>query len=1165
MKDFFTLCFIMLFPFFVIGSVIDNFNRAERFLQGNAGQKVPPWWTWHSKGEPAPIIRFTDDAAEGTAAMELTIPKSRGTQFIGRLCKIPPSCNALSLWVRCESGIPNCFIVFESDPKRSSSGIKRFGIRLPVPADRHWNRIILPFSELKFLNHEKTSEIPRFDSGMIGTVSFNSFNNPAPFTIKVDNIEFISSDSESNKSETSVQSPNLLGGDTSFETGIGNWIVIRDNGSTVPLWITDRDGAIGSSSLCISPATGTFCSDCSNVLHKGVPYTLSFFVKSEKPDQLSCLIANSRWTPLASRVFHTSSKWERVSLTIPAQPTDVVCNIIFAQAPRLSKVKIDAVQLEKGITATPYRQSGSAAVNAVTGEPGEIVLADPAKTVDLEIRIANFSIPSERLPLSLQCRITGLTGNEVTSISEMFSLKIGETVRRKFTVLPASVPGYYPVELTVRDAKGALVAYGEAPFAVVEPVSNKMFPDSFFGIHPGYMPLTALRRIGVKWIRSGIEWLHAEPIQGKFNMKIISERRNYAALGMMELCTLANPPVWARGNGGQPEYPGAIMNFLARTLETVGDSVACYELDNEPDLKRNTSPVRYAEWLQTVHPAVRKVGKKLLFGCSGEGEEFAKSIFLMAAKNFDIYGPHPYTSPRYLGPVAGPAIGPEKGNLAERLKAAQTLIRQYGDGHELWIGELGWGIDRSARFDDSYAKKHAEFLARAFLIARNNPAVKRLIWFTALGVLEEKRYEYGLWSNRNGLRPRPAAAAYATLSALLDGAKPLEPLCDSEIKAYVFQQKNGGLLVAAWDSSEYGDDPVNFDVFPHETAIRTMTGNHLDSKESDCPVTVSLTGSPLYFLLKSVPLSVFSRRLSEAVARRRPMRISVATPDTHTLRLRLCNNLPARLSGSVILKAGKNSPVPLSFSLNRDGCSELGVGLSLSLLPQGTPVRFTVKTEKGKIAEFSRNLPAFFACPRFSGKNFLQNGLAGKPAFILNRREQVLPADPAVGWNSPQDLSAMASIAWDEQYFYFDCTVVDPVFCQPFFGKDIWKGDCVQLAFDGGCDAFQGGYNHNDSEFGLAYTPKGPLAWRWYAPAGKMTGKTVFPLRIIREGRRTSYRAAIPWKELMENHPYSGKLFGFNFIAGNNNGYGRNYWIGLTPGIAEGKKPELFLKFVLTE
>lgn len=95
-------------------------------------------------------------------------------------------------------------------------------------------------------------------------------------------------------------------------------------------------------------------------------------------------------------------------------------------------------------------------------------------------------------------------------------------------------------------------------------------------------------------------------------------------------------------------------------LRGTRDTVACYELDNEPDLKQNTSPAAYAAWLQAVHPLLRDAGKKLLFGESGGGSEFAEQIFRRASGSFDIYGPHPYTSPRYLGPVAGSAIGPEE-------------------------------------------------------------------------------------------------------------------------------------------------------------------------------------------------------------------------------------------------------------------------------------------------------------------------------------------------------------------------------------------------------------------------------------------------------------------------------------------------------------------------
>ena len=58
-----------------------------------------------------------------------------------------------------------------------------------------------------------------------------------------------------------------------------------------------------------------------------------------------------------------------------------------------------------------------------------------------------------------------------------------------------------------------------------------------------------------------------------------------------------------------------------------------------------------------------------------------------------------------LGPVAGSAIGPEEGDLDGRLKTALDRIRRHGNRQELWIGELGWGIDRETRFDSIYARK----------------------------------------------------------------------------------------------------------------------------------------------------------------------------------------------------------------------------------------------------------------------------------------------------------------------------------------------------------------------------------------------------------------------------------------------------------------------------
>ena len=46
----------VLLPLLAAGSVVDNFNRIDSASQGGSSG-LPPWWTWHLKGEPAPSIR----------------------------------------------------------------------------------------------------------------------------------------------------------------------------------------------------------------------------------------------------------------------------------------------------------------------------------------------------------------------------------------------------------------------------------------------------------------------------------------------------------------------------------------------------------------------------------------------------------------------------------------------------------------------------------------------------------------------------------------------------------------------------------------------------------------------------------------------------------------------------------------------------------------------------------------------------------------------------------------------------------------------------------------------------------------------------------------------------------------------------------------------------
>ena len=173
---------------------------------------------------------------------------------------------------------------------------------------------------------------------------------------------------------------------------------------------------------------------------------------------------------------------------------------------------------------------------------------------------------------------------------------------------------------------------------------------------------------------------------------------------------------------------------------------------------------------------------------------------------------------------------------------------------------------------------------------------------------------------------------------------------------------------------------------------------------------------------------------------------------------------------------------------------------------------------------------------------------------------------PVFFWNGPQNLSAKAALSWDAQFLYFMADVTDDIHVQPFSQGDIWMGDCIQLAIDARNDAQPNrGYDNNDSEYGLALLARGNLqVWRWQAPAGvRSDGEPVdVPAKVTRKDGRTLYRIAIPWRDL-GIQPRPGTVFGFNFIVPDNDGSGRNFWIGLAPGIAEAKLPALFKKFVL--
>jgi hypothetical protein len=117
--------------------------------------------------------------------------------------------------------------------------------------------------------------------------------------------------------------------------------------------------------------------------------------------------------------------------------------------------------------------------------------------------------------------------------------------------------------------------------------------------------------------------------------------------------------------------------------------------------------------------------------------------------------------------------------------------------------------------------------------------------------------------------------------------------------------------------------------------------------------------------------------------------------------------------------------------------------------------------------------------------------------------------------------------------------------------------------------AFSGrtGFDPDDHEFVLALTPKGPLRCRSAGGDAKQCGVQAAPrLAIHREDGATTYEWAIPWRELAPAKLAPDMIFGMSFIVPDaDEDRDATYWMRLGDGIANGKIPSLYPKFILAD
>ena len=1152
--------------------LLDDFNK----------EQVSNWSVWADPTSETPQLKIVSAAAEGTGALQITFPRSGKVALVAHhRLNIPEDCEVLSFWLKIIEGNAPCVIQLQEDQNRCPEGRDVFAFSLPVPPQGEWRQYKIPIKDFSYSFSQFGQGNRQLEINKIFTLGFMSQKHDSPFIIQIDKVEFLPADRQADAGKA-AESKNLLTGDTSFESGAGDWLHIL---SPMPPQVDETDGAIGQKSIKLDANMAVFNICDKEILQKNVKYTLSFYAKStEGAGALSCVLYTNRWQKQGQQNVTISEQWQRFAFTVTASATSGT--LVAFENHQNRSVKIDAVQLECGTQMTGYESPAPLHLYASINEPGEIAVQSDITPVTLNIAVFNPGVMVDCQPLNLQYTICQYNGRVLLNGQESLTIKAGQSWNKKIPVQVGNLPGYYPVTITLKDRNGKVLKQYESPFIVAPPFSKTRDPGSFFGQHPDILPLEALHRIGVKWLRWwGPFWINFETKPGEFTQYKPTDLNQYGMEWLFWFGDLTKPPAWAKNNFGLISEGKYLSGYYKEAIRTSDHLVSAYDFQNEPDLtmsfdkQGNKIPAQesirsYVDAIKTAHPIIHAAGKKLLLNVSGEGSDFAAEVFKSAPDAFDVYAVHPYSNQRYLGPMAGFISGPEHSDLRNKLLNAKRLIEKHGKGQELWIGELGWAVDKREPFVSQYHQQLANYLARAHLIALSVPEVKRMIWFTANGCLEMNYYEYGSWFRRNGLKPSPAAAAYATVAALFDHAAFQKAITDDDINTYYFNN-NGQEIIAIWNSGRENGEKITMSLNPEDVKVIDLTGSEQIPDSTIGKLEINITGSPYYLLLKTLTPELFAEQLKAILAEQRPMRFDVSISSLNRIQVQFANNLSLerKITVESLLihplkqENGWSQNVNQELSVQANGNAKMVISLDRPLPGKGCSLDMILKNSKGKTLTVTQLLPPCFPCYKLdAGKDFFTLDFASlKRSMKFNRREDVFPPDQ-VGWLGSDDLSMELFTGWDNQFFYFMADVTDNVHFQPYTGKDYWRGDSLQLAFDTMNDASSAtpGYNSNDYEFGLFQNKDNTVFWDGTI-AGKLINQSSNETRvsISRQNSKTIYRTAIPWSKLKLTSE-AGMIFGFSCVANDNDGGGRNFWIGI-PGIAPLKQPAYFRKLLLTE
>lgn len=206
---------------------------------------------------------------------------------------------------------------------------------------------------------------------------------------------------------------------------------------------------------------------------------------------------------------------------------------------------------------------------------------------------------------------------------------------------------------------------------------------------------------------------------------------------------------------------------------------------------------------------------------------------------------------------------------------------------------------------------------------------------------------------------------------------------------------------------------------------------------------------------------------------------------------------------------------------------------------------------------FGLPIASFSSVINLAGLKDMPTARPAEPQADLQTAEDVFPAGARKNWGGTADLSGAVSWWQDGDDLVIAARIRDDQQINIRSGANIWNGDAMQLGVYP-----PGGTLTN---IALALTDSGVQFNPFSGPDPELAEKAKYDVVRSNDDSTTSYLLRMPLESLgLERR--NGTIFGLNVVFfDDDNGRGQQKWLQMAPGLAGGRDPLLFPRFVIAE